>query len=139
MSDGPPPAPAGGRRRARTAPAEGRGQAREPTEPTGSNGFESAVARVLHELRPGEVVTYGEVALEAGFPGAARAVGRVLATSGGRYPWWRVVTAAGRLVPGHEDEHARRLATEGVTVRDGRVRWPGAGGRSSLTERNRPA
>ena len=27
---------------------------------------------------------------------------------GGSYPWWRVVTAAGRLVPGREAEHARR-------------------------------
>ena len=38
--------------------------------------FETAVARVLKELRPGEVVTYGEVAAEAGFPSAHRAVGR---------------------------------------------------------------
>jgi hypothetical protein len=28
-----------------------------------------------------------------------------------------VVTAAGRLVPGHEREHARRLRAEGVKVR----------------------
>jgi methylated-DNA-protein-cysteine methyltransferase-like protein len=87
--------------------------------------FEDAVARVLLALRPGDVVTYGEVAVEAGYPGAARAVGRILAVSGGRYPWWRVVTASGRLVPGHEEEHARRLTTEGVALRNGRVRWPG--------------
>jgi methylated-DNA-protein-cysteine methyltransferase related protein len=85
------------------------------------SGFEQAVVRVLHSLRPGEVVTYGEVAAEAGFPGAARAVGRILATSGDGLPWWRVVTATGRLVPGHEDEHARRLRAEGVAVGDGRV------------------
>lgn len=85
-------------------------------------GFEPAVARVLGGLAPGDLATYGEVAEEAGFPGAARAVGRLLATSGGRYPWWRVVTAAGRLVPGHEAEHARRLRAEGHVVRDGRVR-----------------
>jgi methylated-DNA-protein-cysteine methyltransferase-like protein len=84
--------------------------------------FEQAVARVLDSLAPGDVVTYGEVAAEAGFPGAARAVGRVLSQSGGDHPWWRVVTASGRLVPGHEAEHARRLLAEGVDVRDGRVR-----------------
>lgn len=67
-------------------------------------------------------MTYGEVATEAGFPGAARAVGRILATSGGAYPWWRVVNASGRLVPGHEAEHERRLAAEGVELRNGRVR-----------------
>ena len=84
-------------------------------------GFEQAVVRVLHSLRPGEVVTYGEVAAEAGFPGAARAVGQVLAAGAHAVPWWRVVTASGRLVPGHEDDHARRLRAEGVVVADGHV------------------
>lgn len=79
------------------------------------SGFDEAVVAVLRDLRPGDVVTYGEVAAEAGYPGAARAVGRLLATSGGDdLPWWRVVTASGRLVPGHEVEHARRLRAEGV-------------------------
>ena len=84
--------------------------------------FDDEVAAVLRALVPGEVVTYGEVAAEAGHPGAARAVGRLLATSGGEHCWWRVVNASGRLVPGHEDEHARRLAAEGVAVVSGRVR-----------------
>lgn len=83
--------------------------------------FEEAVAAVLGRLQPGEVVTYGEVAAEAGRPGAARAVGRVLATSKTGYPWWRVVTSTGRLVPGHEAEQARRLRAEGVTVVGRRV------------------
>ncbi|HZA74792.1 MAG TPA: MGMT family protein [Acidimicrobiales bacterium] len=83
--------------------------------------FEQAVVAVLRSLRPGEVVTYGEVAAEAGYPGAARAVGRILATSTDDLPWWRVVTATGRLVPGHETEHARRLRAEGVRVTDGHV------------------
>lgn len=77
--------------------------------------------RVLHSLQPGEVVTYGEVAAEAGFPGAGRAVGRILAADDYDVPWWRVVTASGRLVPGHEPEHARRLRAEGVAVADGHV------------------
>jgi methylated-DNA-protein-cysteine methyltransferase-like protein len=83
--------------------------------------FEVAVGRVLDALGPGEVVTYGEVAVEAGFPGAHRAVGRFLRIHEG-YPWWRVVTSTGRLVPGLEQDQARRLAGEGVVVRDGRVR-----------------
>jgi methylated-DNA-protein-cysteine methyltransferase-like protein len=89
---------------------------REPVD------FTEAVIAVLEALGPGDVVTYGEVAAEAGFPGAARAVGRLLSQSGGALPWWRVVTASGRLVPGHEADHARRLVAEGVEVRDGRVR-----------------
>lgn len=88
----------------------------------GPERFEEAADRVLRALQPGEVVTYGEVALEAGFPGAARAVGRLLARSGRDYPWWRVVTASGRLVPGNEAEHARRLREEGVPLEAGRVR-----------------
>src|SRR6266540_6044560 len=89
------------------------------------NDFQSRVRAVVTGLRPGDVATYGEVAEEAGYAGAARAVGRVLATSDG-LPWWRVVTSNGRLVPGHEQEHARRLRAEGISVTAGRVRPPGA-------------
>lgn len=98
----------------RGRPSDGRGP--------GVSDLEAAVAEVLLALEPGDVVTYGEVALEAGYPGRSRAVGRILSQSGGAYPWWRVVNAAGRLVPGHEEEQARRLADEGVELRDGRVR-----------------
>jgi methylated-DNA-protein-cysteine methyltransferase-like protein len=83
--------------------------------------FERQVTKVLHRLRPGEVATYGEVAEEAGYPGAARAVGNILARGDG-LPWWRVVNSTGRLAPGHEREHARRLRAEGVRVVNGRVR-----------------
>lgn len=83
--------------------------------------FEPRVIAVLEAIPKGEVVTYGEVAAEAGFPGAARAVGNLLRTSDEDLPWWRVVTATGRLVPGHEREHTRRLKAEGVSVVDGRV------------------
>ena len=78
--------------------------------------FEDAIVRVLCSLAPGDVLTYGEVAAEAGRPGAARAVGRFLADHGGDVCWWRVVTSTGRLVPGNEVEHARRLRAEGVVV-----------------------
>lgn len=84
--------------------------------------FETRIGEVLDRLPPGEVVTYGEVAAEAGRPGAARAVGGVLSRSGGAHPWWRVVAANGRLVPGGETEQARRLRAEGVVVENGRVK-----------------
>lgn len=90
----------------------------------GRPAFEEDVVAVLDALAPGDLVTYGEVAEEAGHPGAARAVGRLLATSDGAHPWWRVVTADGRLVPGHEAEHARRLGAEGHVVADGHVVRP---------------
>lgn len=83
--------------------------------------FQDRVAELVTALEPGEVVTYGELALEAGRPGAARAVGNVMATAHD-LPWWRVVHGDGRLVPGNEKEQARRLRAEGVVVRNGRVR-----------------
>jgi methylated-DNA-protein-cysteine methyltransferase-like protein len=84
--------------------------------------FESAVEAVIAALEPGELITYGEVALEAGWPGRARAVGAFLAASGdGGLPWWRVVPASGRLADHLVDEQSRRLASEGVVVRDGRI------------------
>lgn len=83
--------------------------------------FDGAVALVLESLGRGDVVTYGEVAAEAGYPGAARAVGHFLARHGQAYPWWRVVTTTGRLVPGHERRHATLLRAEGVAIVDGRV------------------
>jgi len=91
-----------------------------------SDEFEGRVREVLLALKAGEVVTYGEVAAEAGHPGAARAVGNVLARTDG-LPWWRVVTSTGRLVPGHETEQARRLRLEGVQVARGHVRAANTG------------
>lgn len=76
-----------------------------------------AVIAALRTVEPGEVVTYGELATEAGAPGQARLVGRIL-SEGHDVPWWRVVAASGRLVPGHEHEQRRRLRTEGVAVSD---------------------
>lgn len=95
------------------------------TDASDGSAFTESVVRVVASSRPGEVLTYGEVAAEAGRPGAARAVGRVLRDHPEKLPWWRVVTATGRLVPGLEVEHARRLRAEGVALsRTGRVSRP---------------
>jgi len=83
--------------------------------------LDARLLEVLRALTPGEVVSYGDVAEDAGFPGRARAVGRLLAATDVEVPWWRVVTAGGRLVPGHEAEQAQRLRAEGVQVGPGRV------------------
>lgn len=92
---------------------------------------------VLRGLVPGEVVTYGEVAKEAGFPNAARAVGNYLRMTDEVVPWWRVVNVEGRLVPGFEEEQAERLRAEGVTVVDGHVRR--APGRTAPATQRRPS
>lgn len=83
---------------------------------------------VIRALGPGEVTTYGDVAEVAGMPGRARLVGRLLSQGDAtELAWWRVVTANGRLVPGHEREQAALLRAEGVVVTGGSVRWAPVG------------
>lgn len=97
-------------------------RARAAAPPAGERppSFADRVYEAVGEVPPGECLSYGDIAALAGNPGAARAVGRIMARSQG-LPWWRVVAADGRLVPGKESEHARLLAAEGVPVTDNRV------------------
>lgn len=87
--------------------------------------FEEAVVTVISSLGPGDLVTYGDVAAEAGHPGAARAVGNLLRTVDADLPWWRVVGAGGRLRSPDIARQARLLGADGVLVVGGRVRIPG--------------
>lgn len=88
--------------------------------PVTPGAFEDAVRAVVASLGPGELASYGEVAREAGRPGAARAVGQVMARSDG-LAWWRVVYADGRLPAGKEELAAAHLRAEGHRVRGHRV------------------
>jgi methylated-DNA-protein-cysteine methyltransferase-like protein len=81
----------------------------------GSSEFEAAVLAVLRSLQAGEVVTYGEVAELAGYPGRARAVGRILALTPEDLPWWRVVGAGGKLRSPHSALQAELLAAENAS------------------------
>ena len=91
------------------------------------NEREQRILDVIRSLCEGEVVTYGDIAEDAGYPKLSRLVGHILATTDIELPWWRVVNSAGRLVPGHEREQAALLRAEDVTVADGRVRIAPAG------------
>ena len=84
--------------------------------------FEERVLAVVAGLRPGDVVTYGEVAAEAGHPGAGRAVGNLLRKTDVEIPWWRVVGATGDLRSPDRSRQARLLTEDGVLVVSGRVR-----------------
>lgn len=86
------------------------------------NERDRRIVDVIRSLREGEVVTYGDIAEDAGYPKLSRLVGRILAVTDEELPWWRVVNAAGRLVPGNEREQTALLKAEGATVRDGHVR-----------------
>lgn len=100
--------------------------------------FADLVHDVVRAIPAGRVATYGDVAAAAGRPGAARAVGRLMATSGPRrLPAHRVVAAGGVLggFGGDELTKAALLRAEGLTVvgrrirRFAAVRWAGPGSR----------
>ena len=82
--------------------------------------FQRAVADALRGVPRGEVVTYGELAALAGFPGAARAAGSFCARN--RFallvPCHRVVGAGGIGGYGTTGTHVKRrlLALEGVVA-----------------------
>jgi methylated-DNA-protein-cysteine methyltransferase-like protein len=87
--------------------------------------LDRAVIAVVAALEEGQVVSYGWVATEAGYPGRARAVGHALqCMTDDSVPWWRVVRTDGRIVSPNGRRQCRLLADEGVLVRDGRVVEP---------------
>jgi methylated-DNA-protein-cysteine methyltransferase related protein len=81
--------------------------------------FQRAVAEVVGGLGPGEVVTYAEVATEAGHPGSAQAVANVLRRVPD-LPWWRVVPTDGRIYRTHAPVQVPLLRAEGVVVGEDR-------------------
>lgn len=83
-------------------------------------GFRNRVLDIVRAVPPGKVVTYGQVALMAGSPRAARQVGAVL--HGIRdhehdVPWQRVINAAGGISTfkvGSGELQVALLTAEGV-------------------------
>lgn len=77
------------------------------------------ILETVAEIPAGCVASYGQIARLVGRPRNARLVGKVLKESQfyGEYPCHRVVNAAGRLVPGW-DEQAALLTEEGVELKD---------------------
>jgi methylated-DNA-protein-cysteine methyltransferase related protein len=91
------------------------------------NGYTEFQQRCLDVIRlsqPGDVMSFGDVAHDAGNPGASRAVGALLSSSPPDTPWWRVMYADGRLPPCAPQEQTARLRAEGVDVSANRVRHP---------------
>lgn len=58
--------------------------------------FQRDVIDAVSALRPGDLVTFGELAIELDRPGGGQAVANVL-RGVPDLPWWRVVPAEGRL------------------------------------------
>jgi alkylated DNA nucleotide flippase Atl1 len=89
------------------------------------NDFEARVLAVVVALQPGQLVSYGWVATEAGRPRAARAVGAVLGgLADDSVPWWRVVQANGRIVSPRPGVQRARLRADGAVIEGDRVVEP---------------
>ena len=79
--------------------------------------------QVVAFIPAGKVATYGDVARQAGLPGAARRVGAALRNlpADTRIPWHRVINAQGRisLPAGTAGQYTQRerLEAEGVVFR----------------------
>ncbi|MGH8791640.1 MAG: MGMT family protein [Stackebrandtia sp.] len=99
--------------------------------------YADRVLSTAERIPPGKVMTYGDVAEWIG-EGGPRQVGRAMSHyGGGDVPWWRVVRADGRFLPGEEDRALERYRAEGTPLRraaadDGwprvdmsRARWDG--------------
>jgi methylated-DNA-protein-cysteine methyltransferase-like protein len=74
--------------------------------------FQRRVARVVKRIPRGTTLSYGEVALRAGRPGAPRAVVSALRALDG-VPWWRVARHDGSLAPQVADLQSTLLKQEG--------------------------
>ncbi len=89
--------------------------------------FVRQVARVVRAVPAGSVATYGDVALYAGRPGAARQVGMALrraAHDEPDLPWHRIVNAQGGISTykvGAGELQEALLRREGIVFRGGRI------------------
>jgi len=85
------------------------------------DAMRTAFVAVIEQLRPGEVLSYGDVAERAGYPKRHRAVGKLLSLSMDALPWWRVVYSSGYLPPCNPTLQEQRLMEEGVEMKNMQV------------------
>ncbi|PIC79667.1 DNA methyltransferase [Sporosarcina sp. P18a] len=89
---------------------------------------EQAVA-IIQAIPPGRVMTYGQVAAEAGNPRGARQISRILHSMSAKYelPWHRIINAQGGIstpenAQSKGETQRERLLAEGVQFNEnGRV------------------
>nr|WP_308356386.1 MGMT family protein [Streptomyces sp. ODS05-4] len=87
--------------------------------------YAERVLDVADLIPPGRVMTYGDVAEWLG-DGGPRQVGRAMALYGGAAPWWRVVRADGKLLPGHELRALDHYREEGTPLKEADRRAEGS-------------
>jgi alkylated DNA nucleotide flippase Atl1 len=89
--------------------------------PTVTDDHVELVLELVERIPPGRVMSYGDVAEFVGL-GGPRQVGRVMSTSGGGVPWWRVIRADGSPPVGHERPALEHYREEGTPMRPGSTR-----------------
>ncbi|MFC0189398.1 MGMT family protein [Fictibacillus aquaticus] len=87
------------------------------------NPFTQKAVNIIHEIPPGKVMTYGQIAAFAGSPRGARQVVRILHSLSEKHhlPWHRVINVRGEI--GFKDEESfltqkSLLETEGVIFKN---------------------
>jgi len=87
-----------------------------------TSNFSERVWQIIAAIPKGKVTTYGDIALLAGSPRAARQVGGVLRRlpEGSKLPWFRVINRHGRISLQGDDLFRQRdaLEAEGIEVSD---------------------
>ncbi|MDF7629590.1 MGMT family protein [Erwiniaceae bacterium L1_55_4] len=87
-----------------------------------TSNFSERVWQIIAAIPRGKVTTYGDIALLAGSPRAARQVGGVLRRlpDGSKLPWFRVINRHGRISLQGDDLFRQRdaLEAEGIEVSD---------------------
>jgi methylated-DNA-protein-cysteine methyltransferase-like protein len=123
-------------------------RAGEGNAASATRALRQRVYALVRRVPVGRVVTYGQLAILAGAPRSARAVGQAMRVCPPSLPWHRVVNGQGAISRRGDGSGAlsQRLLLEGEGVRFargridlGRFRWAGRGrSRSSATRRFRP-
>ncbi|MDR7079631.1 methylated-DNA-protein-cysteine methyltransferase-like protein [Neobacillus niacini] len=83
--------------------------------------FTERVVTIIKAIPEGKVMTYGQIAREAGSPRAARQVVRVLHSMSRKHrlPWHRVVNTKGQIAIQDDESHQEQLfslESEGVEI-----------------------
>ena len=91
------------------------------------NDIKQKILEAVGQIPYGMVKSYGQVAVDAGLPGRARLVARVLAESDDELlPWHRVLRSSGHIAFPYGSEmfveQRNRLASEGVLLVAGKVK-----------------
>ena len=87
--------------------------------------FTKAVYAEIAKVPAGSVISYSQLAVWCGHPGAARVVGQIAHFGDPLSPWHRLVDADGRLahgyVPGGPTQQKQLLIAEGVRFSNDKV------------------